>query len=132
MESVLSDFMAFPSLTPFQASLYLFFFPPAPTPFFPPPLSLPNSLFKTKLNLSLKEKKISSPFKARKSSCHTGKKHVDLTGRLSDKPSSDRKTVAGGSRLDIKCPKSEQPLGGKKHDDDTVQSTKTIIYLLSH
>lgn len=80
------------------------------------PLSLPNSLFKTELNLSLKERKISSPFKARKSSCHAGKKHVDLTGRLSDKASSDRKAAAGGvSSGDIKCTRTATERGKKRY-----------------
>lgn len=133
MESVLSDFMAFPSLTPFQASLYLFFFLLQHLFFFS--LYHCQILFSKLSSTWASKKRKSPPLSKRENPLVTLERSMStwqvdwvISPHLTVK-----QWLGEVDSGNIKCPKSEQPLGGKKkHDDDTVQNTKMIIYLLSH
>lgn len=116
MESVLSDFMAFPSLTPFQASLYLFIFPcsntsPPPPP--PPPYHCQILFLKLSSTWASKKRK-SPPLSKRENPLVTLERSMStwqvdwvISPHLTVK-----QWLGEVDSGNIKCPKSEQPLGG--------------------
>lgn len=130
MESVLSDFMAFPSLTPFQTSLYLPpSTPPTQTPF---SLSLPNSLFRLSSTWASKKRK-SPPLSKRENPLVTHERSMStwqvdwvISPHLTIKQWLEMST----EQCNIKCNISEQPQRRKTHAD-TVQHTRTITYFMS-